>query len=49
MYKVKKGDTFRGLSAKSSFSTHAENRLRVLNNMYPSGEPIPGNYIKLVY
>ena len=49
MYKVKKEDTFRSLSVKSSFSTHAENRLRVLNNMYPSGEPIPGSYIKLVY
>ena len=49
MHKVKEGETFRSLSLKSPFSTHAENRLRVLNNMYPSGELIPGSYIKLVY
>ena len=49
IYKVKKGDTFKKLSLKTSFSTHAENRLRVINNMFPSGEPIPGSFIKLVY
>jgi len=49
LYKVKKGDTFKSLSLKSSFSTHAENRLRVINNMFPTGEPIVGSTIKLVY
>ena len=49
LYKVKKGDTFKSLSLKSSFSTHAENRLRVINNMFPTGEPIIGSTIKLVY
>ena len=49
LYKVEKGDTFKTLSLKTSFSTHAENRLRVINNMFPSGEPIPGSFIKLVY
>ena len=49
LYQVKKGDTFKSLSYKTSFSTHAENRLRVINNMFPSGEPIPGSIIKLVY
>ena len=49
LYQVKKGDTFKTLSLKTSFSTHAENRLRVINNMFPSGEPIPGSFIKLVY
>ena len=49
LYKVEKGDTFKTLSLKTSFSTHAENRLRVINNMFPSGEPTPGSLIKLVY
>jgi len=49
LYKVKEGDTFKKLSLKSSFSTHAENRLRVINNMFPSGEPKTGSTIKLVY
>mgnify|MGYP003325896143 CR=1 FL=1 len=31
LYQVKKGDTFKSLSYKTSFSTHAENRLRVIN------------------
>jgi len=49
IHKVKKGDTFKSLSLKTAFSTHAENRLRVINNMFPSGEPKPGSLIKLVY
>lgn len=49
LYKVEKGDTFKTLSLKTSFSTHAENRLRVINNMFPSGEPTPGSLIKLVF
>ena len=49
LYKVKKGDTFRSLSKKTAFSTHAENRLRVINNMFPSGEPEVGSTVKLVY
>lgn len=49
IYKAKKGDTFYKLSKETAFSTHAENRLRVINNMYPTGEPVPGSLIKLVY
>ena len=49
VYKVKKGDTYKKLSLKTAFSSHAENRLRVINNMFPVGEPEPGSYIKLIY
>ena len=49
IHKVKKGETFKSLSLKTAFSTHAENRLRVINNMFPTGEPKPGSLIKIVY
>jgi len=49
VYKVKAGDTYKKLSLKTDFSSHAENRLRVINNMFPTGEPEQGSYIKLVY
>ena len=49
LHKVKKGDTFKSLSVKTAFSTHAEKRLRVINNMFPSGEPKVGSLVKLVY
>lgn len=49
LHKVKKGENFKSLSKKTAFSTHAENRLRVINNMFPSGEPEEGSIVKLVY
>ena len=49
IHKVKKGETFKSLSLMTAFSTHAENRLRVINNMFPTGEPKPGSLIKIVY
>jgi len=49
LHKVKKGETFKSLSAKTAFSTHAEKRLRVINNKFPSGEPKVGSLVKLVY
>ena len=49
VYKVRKGDTYKKLSLMTAFSSHAENRLRVINNMFPTGEPEQGSYIKLVY
>ncbi len=48
LHKVKLGETFNSLAKNSVFNTHAENRLRVLNNMFPSGEPKIDSYIKLV-
>lgn len=46
--KAKPGDTFAKYAAQSSLSEYAEEQLRLINNMYPSGEPIPGQQIKIV-
>ena len=45
---AKKGDTFAKLAKNSPLSSHPEEQLRLLNGMYPDGEPIPGKYIKIV-
>ena len=43
------GETFQSLAKKTAFTTHAENRLRVINNKFPSGQPKAGSLVKLVY
>ena len=45
---AKKGDTFAKLASNSPLSSHPEEQLRLLNGMYPSGEPVPGQLIKIV-
>lgn len=45
---AKKGDTFAKLAKNSPLSSHAEEQLRLLNGMYPDGEPVPGKPIKIV-
>ncbi|MGI9301922.1 MAG: M48 family metalloprotease, partial [Gammaproteobacteria bacterium] len=42
------GDTFAKLAEDSAFSHHAEEQLRLLNGMYPDGEPEPGQLLKVV-
>ena len=49
IHKVKKNETFKSFATDSPYSTHAENRLRVLNNYFPTGEPKLGELIKLIY
>ena len=49
IHKVKKNETFKSFALDSPYSTHAENRLRVLNNYFPTGEPKLGELIKLIY
>ncbi|QKQ28154.1 M48 family metalloprotease [Candidatus Reidiella endopervernicosa] len=41
-------DRFSSLAAKSPIPEHAEEQLRLLNALYPDGEPKPGTLIKLV-
>ncbi len=48
LLRVKPGDTFASLAAQSGFAHHAEEQLRLLNGMYPGGEPQPGRLIKVV-
>ncbi|NNC99451.1 MAG: M48 family metalloprotease [Gammaproteobacteria bacterium] len=45
---VREGDTFAKLAARSKYTEDAEAQLRLINNMYPSGEPIPGQQIKVI-
>ncbi|MDW3095785.1 MAG: M48 family metalloprotease [Gammaproteobacteria bacterium] len=45
---AKKGDTFATLAKNSPLTSHAEEQLRLLNGLYPDGEPTPGKPIKIV-
>jgi predicted Zn-dependent protease len=45
---AKKGDTFASLAKNSPLASHPEEQLRLLNGMYPTGEPVPGQPIKIV-
>ncbi len=48
LVRAKKGDTFASLAKKSDLSHHPVEQLRLLNGMYPDGEPKPGQLIKIV-
>lgn len=45
---AKKGDSFAKLAKNSPLSSYPEEQLRLLNGMYPDGEPTPGKKIKIV-
>lgn len=45
---AKKGDTFAKYAKQSSINKYAEAQLRLINNMYPTGEPLPGQKIKII-
>lgn len=42
------GSTFAELARKSPLGRHAEGHLRVLNGLYPRGEPVAGQALKIV-
>ncbi|GAB4349002.1 MAG: M48 family metalloprotease [Immundisolibacter sp.] len=48
LYTTKAGDSFASLARASSLSGDVEAQLRLLNGAYPSGEPAPGQVLKLV-
>ncbi|MBT5031896.1 MAG: M48 family metalloprotease [Proteobacteria bacterium] len=45
---ARRGDTFAKLAQESVIDKYAEQKLRLLNNMYPDGEPAVGQLIKTV-
>jgi len=45
---AKTGDTFARLARGLELNHHAEEILRLLNGMYPDGEPRPGQQIKII-
>ncbi|MDE2117817.1 MAG: M48 family metalloprotease [Betaproteobacteria bacterium] len=42
------GDTYANLAQHSPLGKTAENQLRLINGNYPQGEPVPGQYVKIV-
>ena len=45
---AKSGDNFARLARETDLNHHAEEILRLLNGMYPDGEPRPGQRIKII-
>jgi len=45
---AKSGDTFATLAKQANLDDYAEAQLRLINNMYPTGEPSAGQKIKLI-
>ena len=45
---VRAGDTYAGLAQHSPLGKAAESYLRLINGNYPQGEPVPGQYVKIV-
>lgn len=48
LHRVKAGDTFKALARSSVLGEEAEERLRLLNGSWPSGEPVAGQWLKVV-
>jgi len=48
LIRVKSGDTFAALAKHSSIDQFEVSTLRLLNDLYPDGEPTAGQYIKIV-
>ena len=48
LVRARKGTTFAKLAKKSNLGEYAQERLRLLNGMYPDGEPEPGQLIKII-
>ena len=48
LVRAKSGDTFAKLAKQSDIQNHPVEQLRLLNGMYPDGEPKPGQLIKIV-
>lgn len=47
-HRLKPGETFADLAANNPLGRYAEEELRLLNGYYPSGEPQPGTWLKVV-
>ncbi len=48
LIRAKPGDSFAKLAVNSDIGSYAEEQLRLLNNMYPHGEPTPGQLLKVI-
>ena len=48
LVRAKQGDTIAKLAQRSKLDSYAEDQLRLINNLYPDGEPTAGQWIKLI-
>ena len=47
-HRLQPGETFADLAANRTLGRHTELQLRLINGYYPSGQPEPGTWIKMV-
>ena len=48
LVRAKSGDTVAGLAKRSNLSSYAESQIRLINDLYPSGEPQTGQWVKII-
>lgn len=48
LIRARSGDTFTSLAEQTPLTNYAADQLRLLNGLYPDGEPEPGQLIKIV-
>ena len=48
MVRAKDGDTFERLAGTVDLGRYGEEELRLLNDMYPDGEPEAGQLLKII-
>jgi len=48
LVRAKHGDTVKSLAARSNLDTYAEAQIRLINDLYPAGEPKAGQLLKII-
>ena len=48
LIKARRGDTIAKLAVRSNLDSYALAQVRLINNLYPSGEPKAGDMIKII-
>lgn len=48
LVRAERGDTVASLAAKSNLDSYAEAQIRLINNLYPDGEPKAGQLVKII-
>ena len=48
LIKAQRGDTMAKLAQRSNLEKYAEEQLRLINNLYPTGEPKVGDLVKII-
>jgi predicted Zn-dependent protease len=46
--RAEEGTTMEALAAESPITNYALDKLRVINGLYPDGQPVPGQLIKVI-